>query len=161
MTQKTNITQEVNLVRTFYAPIELVFEAWTTPRHLVHWMAPNAFTTPVAEFDARAGGEVRLCMKGPDGKEFWSSGTVKEIDPPKKVVLDTGVDGDDGSVMFETRATASFDEVNGKTVVNLNDRVTSINDPAAGEMISGMEQGWSECLDKLARYIETLTNGDK
>lgn len=160
MTQQPTIPQEVNFVRTFYAPIELVFKAWTTSDHLVHWMAPDGFTTPIADFDARPGGEVRLCMKRPDGKEFWSSGTVIEFDAPRKVVIDTGVEGEDGAVLFETRAAVSFEEVNGKTVVNLNDKVTSVNDPAAQEMIQGMEEGWNQTLDKLYRYIETLQRSE-
>src|SRR5688500_2024100 len=132
--------RELNLVRTFNAPIELVFEAWTQPKHIKNWFAPSGFTTPEAEFDARPGGEVRICMRGPDGTDYWSSGNVVEINAPTKVVADTGVEGEDGKILFETRMTASFEEVNGKTVVNVNDKVLSVNDPAAEQSLAGMEE---------------------
>jgi uncharacterized protein YndB with AHSA1/START domain len=149
------VARDLNLVRTFNAPKELVFEAWIEPKHIVNWFAPNGFTTPVAEFDARPEGDIRVCMKGPDGTEYWSSGHVREIETPNKLVVDTGVEGEDGKFLFETRMTASFEEVNGRTVLNLNDKVLSVNDPAAESSLEGMEQGWNETLDKFADYIQS------
>ena len=37
--------------RMFDAPRELVFEAWTNPKHLVQWWGPNGFTTTIRAID--------------------------------------------------------------------------------------------------------------
>jgi uncharacterized protein YndB with AHSA1/START domain len=56
--------------RVFDAPRELVFEAWTNPKHLVQWWGPHGFTTTIRAIDARPGGVWRFVMHGPDGVDY-------------------------------------------------------------------------------------------
>jgi uncharacterized protein YndB with AHSA1/START domain len=46
--------------RVFDAPRELVFEAWTNPKHLVQWWGPHGFTTTIRAIDVRPGGVWRV-----------------------------------------------------------------------------------------------------
>ena len=39
----------VTLKRTFNAPIELVWEAWTQPNHIIEWWGPKGMNTKVIE----------------------------------------------------------------------------------------------------------------
>ena len=48
--------------RVFNAPRELVFEAWTNPKHLVQWWGPNGFTTTVRAIDVRPRGVWRFVI---------------------------------------------------------------------------------------------------
>ena len=49
--------REIVMTRDFDAPRRLVFEAWTNPEHLPHWMlGPEGWTMPVCEIDLRPGG---------------------------------------------------------------------------------------------------------
>ena len=65
MTSRTGTTTfetpsdlEIRATRTFHAPRALVFDAWTSPEHLPHWMlGPPGWTMPVCEIDLRVGGE--------------------------------------------------------------------------------------------------------
>jgi len=43
------------ITREFDAPRELVFKAWTDPKHLAQWWGPKGFTNPVCEWDVRPG----------------------------------------------------------------------------------------------------------
>ena len=52
------------LTRVFDAPRELMFRAWTDPKHLAQWFGPNGFTNPVCEVDLRPGGVWRHVMRG-------------------------------------------------------------------------------------------------
>ncbi len=52
-------------VREFEAPRDLVFSAWTDPRHLAQWWGPNGFTTTTHSFDLRPGGVWRFVMHRP------------------------------------------------------------------------------------------------
>jgi len=78
----------LNLSRTYSAPRELVFSAWTDPNKLKQWWAAQeGFTTPIAEVDLRVGGRYRLGMKPPDQNVIYVvSGTYREVSPPEKLV---------------------------------------------------------------------------
>ena len=55
--------------RVFDAPRDLMFSAWTDPKHLAQWWGPNGFTTiTTSAFEFRPGGVWRFIMHGPDGR---------------------------------------------------------------------------------------------
>ncbi len=78
--------------RDIDAPRALVFEAWTDPKHLVHWYsAGDGWTTPFADVDLRVGGEFRVGFADPNGKYdfvFW--GRYDEIMPPSRLAATMG-----------------------------------------------------------------------
>src|SRR2546427_12616018 len=84
----------VRLQRTFQAPREKVFQAWTRPEELKRWSAPGDLTTPVAEVDLRVGGRYRIDMRAPDGTLHRVTGTYREVESPKPPGLYLAV-GDD------------------------------------------------------------------
>ena len=61
---------ELVLTRFFTAPRELLWQAWTDPKHLTRWWGPHAFATPICETDPRQGGAYHIVMRGPDGVEY-------------------------------------------------------------------------------------------
>ena len=52
------------LERTLDAPIELVWEAYTSPEHIKRWWAPRPYATSEVEIDWRPGGIFRAVMTG-------------------------------------------------------------------------------------------------
>ena len=66
--------REVVIKRTFDAPRELVFTAWTDSRHMAQWWGPRGFTNPVCEIEARVGGAIHVVMRGPDGTDHAMKG---------------------------------------------------------------------------------------
>lgn len=83
-------------VREFDAPRELVFRAWTDPKHLAQWWGPNGFSTTTSAFDLRPGGVWRFVMHGPDGRDYENRVTFDEVVPPERLVYHRG-GGDDVS----------------------------------------------------------------
>jgi len=73
----TNEEQELVLTRVFDAPRELVFKAWTDPKHVAQWWGPHGFTNPVCELDLRPGGAILIHMRGPDGVVYPMTGTYQ------------------------------------------------------------------------------------
>ena len=71
---------------TFDAPIDLVFEMWTDPRHLARWLPPRGFTMRFIEPDLREGGVTFWSMT--DGGEitFHGQSEYLEIDRPRRLV---------------------------------------------------------------------------
>jgi uncharacterized protein YndB with AHSA1/START domain len=49
--------RELIINRVFNSPRDLVYKAWTDPKHLPHWWGPKGFTITVQEIDVKPGGE--------------------------------------------------------------------------------------------------------
>src|SRR5437867_2760705 len=81
------IQNEIVIHRVFDLPVSKVWRALTEPEQFKKWWGPKDFTCPSSEMEARPGGKYLNCMRGPDGKEYWSTGVVKEFIPEKKLVV--------------------------------------------------------------------------
>jgi uncharacterized protein YndB with AHSA1/START domain len=145
MTSATGTTgnRELTITRIFDAPRALVFEAWTEPKHLMRWFAPNNFTVPVCEMDFRVGGKYRLCMRG-FGADHWVHGVYREIVKPERIVW-TGVLEHDGN---ELLTTVTFADHQGKTKLTVHQTYSIETDSTRGA-----RQGWTETLEHLAEYL--------
>ena len=142
---------EVSFTRTFDAPRKLVFKMWTDPKHLAQWWGPTGFTTPRCELDARAGGAIRVDMRGPDGTIYPMGGEFREVVEPERLVFVSAALDEAGKPMFENLNTVTFAEYAGKTTITLHTRVIR-STPEAMQYLSGMELGWKLTLDKLEAY---------
>ena len=79
--------RELLITRTLNAPIELVWEAFTNPKHVANWWGPNGFTNTIYTMDLRPGGLWELVMHGPDGTDYKNKSIYKEIVVNKKIVF--------------------------------------------------------------------------
>ncbi len=80
--------RELRIVRSFKAPLELIWEVWTRPEHIVHWWGPHGFTNTIHAMDFREGGEWKLTMHGPDGTSYPNRSIFREIVPLEKIVFE-------------------------------------------------------------------------
>lgn len=68
----TNFTAEGNVLkveRTFNAPIELVWSAWTEAELLDQWWAPKPWKSETSHMDFSEGGYRLYAMVGPEGEK--------------------------------------------------------------------------------------------
>lgn len=86
MEEKTN--REMLTAAMLKAPLDIVWEAWTNPIHIVNWWGPAGFTSTIQVMDFQEGGEWKLTMLGPDGTNFPNRSIFKEIIPLKKIVFE-------------------------------------------------------------------------
>ncbi len=87
MESNTN-DRQLLLTRTLNAPIDLVWVAWTNPRHIAKWWGPDGFTNTITTMDMKPGGEWIPTMHGPDGKDYKNNSIIKEVIHQKKIVFD-------------------------------------------------------------------------
>ncbi len=154
--------KELVVTRIFDAPRELVFRAWTDPEHFVRWWGPECFTAPHCTIDLRPGGAWHACMRGPDGKDYWSKGVYREIVPPERIVTTDYFSNAEGEKIeptdhglpeswpSEMLVTVTFEELaGGKTRLTVHQSV-----PEALARQIGAIEGWKQTLDKLEAFLE-------
>lgn len=159
MTFKAQVSQpsdhEVKVVRSFKAPRDLVYKAYTTPDLVKRWcLGPPGWEMPVCEMDVRVGGKYRWRWRSnSDGKEFGFHGEYKEVNAPVKLVNTEYYDPGDvgGDMGHGANITVEFVEANGVTTMTstMDFGTKQACDAAvATGMTDGMEQSY-QLLDKV------------
>ena len=138
----------VSTTRYFPAPRERVFECWTLAEHLAHWFGPRGFTVHSVQADPHPGGAFRLVMRAPDGRDYRVRGSFRELLAPERLVIDCRADDEHGVEQLDEVIRVTITE-EGKGMRLELDAVAGGTSKKAGEMLAGMEQGWSETLDRL------------
>jgi uncharacterized protein YndB with AHSA1/START domain len=155
------------ITRTFDAPLEKVWKAWTEPEEVKKWWGPANFTAPSVEIDFRVGGKYLYCMRGAiepgsEEQDFWSTGVYKEIEPMKKIVATDCFADEKGNVVsaeaygmkgfaMELLVTITFEATeDGKTKLTLKHEGL----PTEGDMLENTELGWNQSLDKFANALQ-------
>ena len=150
MAEKSRDTQtatdnELVINRTFDAPRELVWKAWT--EDMDKWSAPRGFTIPFSDGDLRPGSKWRATMVSPEGKELALVGVYREIVPPERLVFTHAWD-DNGKPGPETVVTVTLIARGQKTEMNF--RQTEFD---SVESRNGHAEGWGECFDILEELL--------
>ena len=141
----------LRIERSFDAPAEAVFEAWTSAEVLRRWLhAEREWDTPIAEVDLRVGGAVRVVMRNPQtGSEWGARGEYTVVDPPRRLAFTWIWDHDPSNPQL---IELELSETEGKTtVLMINSGIPS--DPTREDQ----RGGWQRCYDNLER---ALAGGD-
>jgi uncharacterized protein YndB with AHSA1/START domain len=165
---KTNLTsiivepgeKKLTIIREFDAARELVWKAWTDPKKIMKWWGPKNFSSPSCKIDLKVNGKYLYCMRSPEGFDFWSTGTYKEIIPTKRIVFTDSFADKEGNVVpstyygmegfpLELQVTVTLEDYNGKTKMTL----THEGIPT-GQMTNLTNAGWNESFDKLAESLK-------
>jgi uncharacterized protein YndB with AHSA1/START domain len=142
----------LRMERTYQAPAQQVFEAWTSPEVMRRWWhASHDWETTVAEVDLRVGGGVRVVMRDPhEDAEYGGGGTYTEIDPPRRLAFTWTWDDADRSQLIEL----DFEEAGGATTVHFSH--ANLWDEAS---VRSHEGGWGNAFDNLRRTLEAAGAG--
>jgi uncharacterized protein YndB with AHSA1/START domain len=142
-------------MREFDAPRDLVWRAWSDPKHLAQWWGPDGFTTTTSAFDMREGGVWRFVMHGPDGRDYDNRITFDVIEKPARLVYRHGDDVE--PVQFRT--TVTFEELSGnRTRVTLHAVFPSAAERDRVVRDHGADKGAMQTLARLADYVATLAD---
>ena len=145
--------RELVITRVLDAPRELVFEAWSDPKHLPQWFGPAGFRIESKEIDVRVGGLWRFDMIAPDGTRFPNRMRFRRIEAPRLIEIDHGSDKDEDPGMF--RVTVTFDAHGEKTVLTLRQLHPTAAQRETVISFGAVELGY-QTLDKLAQHVEAL-----
>jgi uncharacterized protein YndB with AHSA1/START domain len=140
--------------RTFDAPRDLVFRAFTDPELLVRWLGPRRYTMTIDRYDVRDGGSYRYVHADEAGNEFGFHGVFHGDPSPDGFVQTFEFEGAPGHVSMDT---LTLEERDGTTTVRTNSVFQSVEARDAmvkGGMAEGMNEGYDR-LDELLADLET------
>ena len=147
--------QEIFSTTVFDAPRELVFKAYTDPELLAQWYGPRRYETRVDRFEARPGGSWRMRNIGADGEEHAFRGVNHDLVAPERICSTFEYEGVPGHVALQT---ATFEALGNKTRVVEHSVFESVMD-RDGMVASGMEEGATESMERLAELLESMKAG--
>ena len=155
-------TKQLDFERSYAAPLETVWEAWTDADMLRRWWGPEKTTVPDCEVDLRVGGTIHIVMEAGEamgkyqGTRWPMAGTFTLIDPQRRLTYDarSWTEDEQDATTIEHINDVTFTESDGKTVVRLAITITKIG-PKAKLAAFGMKWGYKAQLDKLDRLLTT------
>ena len=160
-------TRTLRIERTFDAPRELVFEAWTRPEYLTQWYAPHGCTIQLVKLEARPGGRFHWCIRNPSFGDCWCVGEFKEIVRPERIVytlatadsagneIEPAQAGHDPRWPRESLVTVTLADVRGSTLLTLEQNVLE-----SLAKHTGAHPSWLQMLDRLSALVAVRKAGN-
>jgi uncharacterized protein YndB with AHSA1/START domain len=137
----------LEIKRTFAAPRERVYRAWTDAREFALWFHPSAdYTTVITRLDLRVGGKYSLEMHHKEGRVSRLSGIYEEVRPPEKLVFTWRWEKDETAT--ESLVTVLFTDLGGSTEISLTHKHFLSADERDKH-----NQGWLGCFTVLESYL--------
>ena len=141
---------ELELVRDFDAPPEMVFEAWTNAEALRTWMGPESRTCPNADINPVVEGAYSIPMESEDGQVDTVVGHYTRIEPPHFLAFSWSWMQEDGSIGHPMHVSLEFERLEGNRTrmtmlhINLIDETSRDNH----------SEGWVGCFNCLERFLK-------
>lgn len=152
--------KDIVLERTYDAPVELVWRAWTEAELMARWWGPDKTFVPECEIDPRVGGRIHVVMEADEGMGKYAgtrwpmTGTFTRVEPGEHLTYEarSTTEGEEDTSTIEHVNDVTFTEENGKTTVVFRASITEIG-PKAKMAAFGMKWGYKASLDKLADVL--------
>jgi uncharacterized protein YndB with AHSA1/START domain len=152
--------KEVKFERIFDAPIETVWKAWTDPEMIKEWWGPNDVTIPKCEIDLRVGGKIYIVMEASEamgsykGTKWPMLGVFTSVEPSTHLAyhVKAWTEGAEDTTEIDQDTEVTFEDQDGKTKINLKATINKIG-PGAAMAVEGMQYGFTQQLEKLAKFL--------
>lgn len=132
---------KITVSATIKAPVEKVWEYYTSPKHIVNWnFADASWHCPSAENDMKVGGKYKARMEAKDGSfGFDLEAIYSELVDKQKFTY----------AMADREVTTEFKNMGDNT------EVITIFDAENENPIEMQQQGWQMILNNFKTYTET------
>lgn len=165
--ESATAAKEFIITRTFNAPRELVWKAWTDAAALEEWWGPKGCAIEIESLDVKPGGKFHYSMRMPDGCVMWGIFVYRELVKPERIVFVNSFSNEEGDITRaffsetwpkEVLNVVTFVEENGKTVMTLRGHpinVTAEEQATFEGMFGSLQQGFGGTFDQLDTYLAT------
>jgi uncharacterized protein YndB with AHSA1/START domain len=152
--------KEVLLEKTYDAPLDKVWQAWTNAEQLKQWWGPDNVTIPECTVDLKVGGAFYIVMEageamGPYKGTLWpmqAEFTVVEPNEHLSYKAQAWTEGAKEDTTIDQTTDITFAEENGKTKVTVKAAIYKTG-PKAGMAAEGMQMGFTQQLEKLNTFL--------
>lgn len=146
--EKNNTSErELRISRLLNAPVSLVWEVWTDPKHLANWWGPNGFSNTITKMEVAPGGEWDLVMHGPDGTDYQNKSIFREVVKYKKLVYEHA-----SAPKFV--ATIKFESLGDQTRMDWHMLFESREQFIQVVKTFKADEGLKQNVEKLSHYLE-------
>ena len=160
-------SNDVQIERTFDAPIDLIWAMWTEAEHFANWYGPMGARIPKAEMDVTVGGRRHIAMEmdTPNGAmQMFFVGEYREIDPKTRLVYSEALADADGNPMtpeqmgmppgapMETSVVVELEDLGERTRMVMTHHGVPADSPGA--------QGWAMAIDKMQSLVADLRDSN-
>ncbi len=147
---------DLKLERVVPVSPALVWQAWTDPKHVVHWFTPAPWKTTACEIDLRPGGIFRTVMQSPEGNEVDSPGCYLLVEPGRRIVFtDALLPGfRPKETAFMTASIQIEKHTDGTKYTAIVKHKNEADRQSHVDM--GFHDGWSTALDQLVDYMKSV-----
>lgn len=130
--------QQITIATTIAAPVERVWEAYTTPADITQWnFASDDWYCPSAEADLKVGGGYKARMEAKDGSfGFDFEAVYEEVEPYKAITL------------------AMSDGRKARTTFDAAGNVTITFDAETQNTVEMQRDGWQAILNNFGSYVQ-------
>ena len=158
-------TAGFSITRTFDAPRDLVFQAWTDAERFAKWWGPAGFDLDVRQAEIKPGGVFHYRMHNAGGDEMWGRIAFLELTPPERLTFINAFSDPAGDVArapfsasfpLEIYIVVTLTERDGKTTLNLAGGPLNATDAEWAfyeGMGASMQQGFGATFDQLAAFL--------
>lgn len=140
----------LTIEKTFNAPVQVVWDAWTQSEHILKWWAPPGMDITVLEHNFTVGGKWKYSMPMPDGSTFLSEGVYKEIVPLKKITSSA-----DFKPMTENVELHTFFEADGAQTRFTFKVIHATPEYCKQQEEMGFYNGWGSAFERLEEVVKS------
>jgi uncharacterized protein YndB with AHSA1/START domain len=159
---------DFTISRTFDAPRERVWKAYSEADALAKWWGPKGASIRVIKLEFRPGGIFHYAMAFQPGHDIYGRFIYREIAAPERIVFVNSFSDAEGGITrapfpqlgntwpLEVLNNLTLTEVGGKTTVKLRGGPINATDEELKTFVSmrdSMRQGFTGTFDKLDDYL--------
>ncbi len=145
---RTPVAPALVLRRTYAAPRQRVFDAWTKPELAMKFLGTGDVTVPEVRMDVRTGGSYNIVMRMPDG-ELWNvRGTYREVRAPERLVMTWRWEEGRPEDEHDTLLTVEFNDLDGGTELVLTHEQFASEDSRDRH-----QEGWAKIVERFAALV--------
>ena len=153
----------IKIERSFDAPLDLVWSAWTEAELLDQWWGPKPYDAVTKFMDFREGGRWLYAMVGPDAGKMYNSKDFSKITPKTGFTYRSYFCDENGAApagMTGSTWVNSFAESGGLTLVTNHVHVDSL-EHLEKHIKMGFKEGYTAGLDQLETLLARLAKKAK
>ncbi|MEO5982111.1 MAG: SRPBCC domain-containing protein [Pedococcus sp.] len=160
-------TKDVQIERTFDAPIDLIWAMWTEAEHFANWYGPMGAKISRADMHVHVGGRrhIAMEMQTPGGPmQMFFVGEYRQVDPKTRLVYTESMADADGNAMTAEQmgmpAGAPMETSIVVELADLGERTKMVMTHIGVPADSPGAQGWGMAINTLEARIALVRHPD-